>query len=70
MGPNKISREILEHPPMKTGIHITRLYNDTLATGHFPQTLKQTLMFLIPKPNKDTTDPSSYRPIALLDILA
>ena len=55
---------------MKTVIHITRLYNATLATGHFPQTLKQTLMFLIPKLNKDTTDPSSYRPIALLDILA
>ena len=70
MGPNKISREILEHTPQKTGIHITRLYNATLATGHFPQALKQAHMFLIPKPNKDPTDPSSYRPIALLDILA
>ena len=70
MGPTKISREILEHTPIKTGIHITRLYNATLATGHFPQALKTAHLFLIPKPNKNTTDPSSYRPIALIDILA
>ena len=70
MGPTKISREILEHTPIKTGIHITRLYNATLATGHFPQALKTAHLFLIPKPNKDLTEPSSYRPIALLDILA
>ena len=70
MGPTKISREILEHTPIKTGIHITRLYNATLATGYFPQALKTAHLFLIPKPNKNLTDPSSYRPIALLDILA
>ena len=69
-GPSNISKTMLEHTPLTTGIHITRLYNATLATGYFPQALKNAHMFLIPKPGKNTTDPSSYRPIALLDLLA
>ena len=69
-GPSEISKEIIEHTPLQTGIHITRLYNATLATGHFPKILKQAHIFLIPKPNKILTDPSSYRPISLLNILA
>ena len=70
VGPTKISTEILRNTPQKTGIHITRLYNASLSTGHYPKTLKKANIILLKKPNKDLTDPSSYRPISLLDIQA
>ena len=70
VGPTNITTEILKNTPQKTGIHITRLYNATLSTGHYPKTLKKANITLLTKPNKDLTDPSSYRPISLLDIQA
>ena len=69
-GPLPISKTILKHTPLKTGLHITRLYNAILATGHFPQILKQAEVFLIHKPNKEPTLPTSYRPIALITLLS
>ena len=70
VGPTNISTEIIKNTPQKTGIHITRLYNASLSTGHYPKTLKKANIILLTKPNKDLTDPSSYRPISLLDIQA
>jgi hypothetical protein len=34
--------------------------------GFFPNTWKRAKVIPIPKPNKPTTDPNSYRPISLL----
>ena len=70
VGPTNISTEILKNTPQKTGIHLTRLYNATLCTGYYPKILKQANIILLTKPNKDITDPTSYRPISLLDIQA
>ena len=65
-----ISKTILKHSPLKTGLHITKLFNAILSTGHFPQILKQAEVFLIHKPDKDPTLPTSYRPIALITLLS
>ena len=65
-----ISKTILKHTPLKTGLHITRLYNAILSTGYFPKILKQAEIFLIIKPDKDPTLPTSYRPISLITLLA
>ena len=54
-GPMPISKTILKHTPLKTGLHITRLYNAILSTGYFPKILKQAEIFLIIKPDKDPT---------------
>lgn len=45
------------------------LFNCCLRSGHFPPTWKFTNMAKLPKPNKHSNDPSSYRLIALLDVL-
>lgn len=42
---------------------------DCLDKGQFPDCWKQQKLVLIPKPGKATGDPSSYRPICLLDTL-
>ena len=70
VGPSNITTEILKNTPQKTGIHITRLFNATLSTGYYPNTLKKANIILLKKPDKDLTDPSSYRPISLLNIQA
>ena len=67
LGPSGLNTTLIKHTPKKTAIHVTRLLNASLCTGHFPNNFKQSHIFLIPKPHKPHTDPSSYRPISLLE---
>ena len=53
--PSGIHPTILKNIPLKTYIHITRLYNATLATGFFHKIFKHAHIHLIPKPNKTHT---------------
>lgn len=46
--------------------HVTKLFNTILAQGHIPKAWKQANIILLLKPNKEKSDPSSYRPISLL----
>ena len=59
-GTSGLTPIIIKHTPIKTAIHITRLLNASLCTGYFPQTLKKGHIFLIPKENKNTSDPIKY----------
>ena len=69
-GPQGISKEILEKTPIQTGITMTRLFNAILATGYIPTNFKNSNIFLIHKQGKPSTDPTSYRPIALINLIA
>jgi hypothetical protein len=52
-------------------VEITSLFNACLEFGHHPSSLKTTVVSVIPKPRKaDMSDPSSYRPISLLECLS
>ena len=66
-GPSGLNTIIIKHTPKKTAIHVTRLLNASLCTGHFPKPFKKANIFLILKPLKPPTDPKSYRPISLLE---
>lgn len=44
------------------------LFDICLREGVMPQQWKRQLLVLIPKPGRDSSDPSFYRPICLLDI--
>lgn len=46
-----------------------QIVNDIIKARSFPPDWKQTSLFLIEKPKKDTTVELSYRPIFLLNIL-
>ena len=46
--------------------HITSLYNDSLKSCHLPSIWKTSLVIPIPKPDKDSSQGTSYRPILLL----
>ena len=46
--------------------HVALIYNSCLRTGYFPNAWKQAKVVMLPKPGKDLTKPTSYRPISLL----
>ena len=46
--------------------HLTSLYNDSLKYHHLPSIWKTSLVIPIPKPRKDSSQGTSYRPISLL----
>ena len=47
-------------------IHLTALYNDSLKSCRLPSIWKTSLVIPIPKPGKDSSQCTSYRPISLL----
>ena len=46
--------------------HITALYNDSLKSCRLPSIWKTSLVIPIPKPGKDSSQDTSYRPISLI----
>ena len=68
-GDSGIGHQILHNIPDQTIQAITYLFNTQLATGYFPKPFKSATAVMIPKPNKNHTDPQNYRPISLLEVL-
>ena len=68
-GSSGITYHLIHHLPPNTIKAITHLYNAQLASGYFPELFKTATATLIPKPNKDNSNPLNYRPISLLEIL-
>ncbi len=49
--------------------HMQHLFNVLLVAGVVPQDWKEAVVIPLPKPNKPTDDPKSYRPISLTSCL-
>lgn len=56
----KISTDILVDP-------LTGVCNDILFSGCIPETWLDSRILVIPKPDKEVTDPSSYTPISIVN---
>ena len=65
-GEDQISYLILKNLDRDQLSHIALIYNSCLKTGYFPMAWKQAKVVMLPKPGKDLTKPTSYRPISLL----
>lgn len=65
-GVDKISNHHLKNLPRKPLVLLTRIYNGCLLTRYFPTAWKIAKVVPIPKPRKDTTIATNYRPISLL----
>ena len=63
-GPDDIHYQLLKHLPSSSLTILLEIYN-ILATGNIPNSWQEATVITIPKPDKDHTDPSNYRPIAL-----
>ena len=65
-GEDQISYLILKNLDKENLSNIALIYNSCLKTGYFPNAWKQAKVVMLPKPGKDLTKPTSYRPISLL----
>ena len=68
-GPNGIHNNLLKHLPEDTLKILKEILNIIWISGDFPPPWRAATVILIPKPNKDHTDPLSYIPIALTSCL-
>uniref|UniRef100_A0A803U0J0 Reverse transcriptase domain-containing protein n=1 Tax=Anolis carolinensis TaxID=28377 RepID=A0A803U0J0_ANOCA len=46
---------------------LLKMYNGIMEGDKIPESWRKSLIILIPKPDKDLTDPGSYRPISLVN---
>ena len=67
-GHSNINKTILTKLPKSAIESLTIIFNHTYSAGYFPHKFKGAIIKLIPKPNKPSTDPLSYRPISLLEV--
>lgn len=66
-GPDRIAAEIVKSTALSCPDHVLRVLNNALKNGEFPTLWKKAVVVLIPKPGKPPFQPSSYRPLCLLD---
>ncbi|KAG1672408.1 RNA-directed DNA polymerase from mobile element jockey [Nymphon striatum] len=64
-GPDSIHYQMLKHLPDCSLALILNIFNTIWITGAIPSSWLEATVIPIPKPGKDHTDPSNYRPIAL-----
>ena len=65
-GPDKLSIFHLKHLGPRAIEYITTLFNLSVTTCRIPAIWKSSLIIPIPKPDKDTSQGTSYRPISLV----
>ena len=64
-GPDQIHNLILKHLPEETILLLLNIFNDIYTKQEFPTSWHDATIIPIPKPGKDHSNPSNYRPIAL-----
>jgi hypothetical protein len=68
-GPNGTPNRALKHLPKRAVYLLVLIFNAVLCTHHFPPVWKHARVISILKPGKDPVQPTSYRPISLLDTI-
>ena len=69
VSPDEVHNEFLKQLPDESFKCLLKLYNNIWVNGTFPETWRQSIIVLIPKSGKDTSNPQNYRPIALTSCL-
>ena len=65
-GPDKLSIFHLKHLGPRATAYLTALFNDSVNSSRIPSIWKSSIVIPIPKPGKDTSQGTSYRPISLI----
>jgi len=69
-GPDDIHYQMLKHLPSEAISTLLSILNNIWLTGDFPSSWRQSYVAPIPKPGKDTTNPTNYRPVTVVPALA
>ena len=65
-GPDKLSIFHLKHLGPRATAYLTALFNDSVNYSRIPSIWKSSIVIPIPKPGKDTSQGTTYRPISLI----
>ena len=68
-GPDDIHYQILKHLPSDALETLLNIMNEIWRTGTFPEDWHKAVIIPIPKPGKDKTEATNYRPIALISCI-
>lgn len=68
-GPDQIHYQIIKHLPNNAMKTLLDIFNMTWESENFPKEWSEAIIIPIPKPGKDHTNPTNYRPIALTSCL-
>ena len=68
-GPDKIKNELIKNLPKEAVEHLCRIFNLSFKSGSFPPVWNNADIVPIPKPGKDHTKVTNYRPIAISSCL-
>lgn len=69
-GPDNISNTMLQHLPHSALQHLLAVYNLIWTTHTFPDGWREAIVVPVPKPNKNSAQPTGYRPISLTSCLS
>ena len=69
VGPDNIHYQFLKHLPHTSLNLLLDIFNNIWLSGNVPKSWKEAIVIPVPKPGKDNTDPTNYRPIALTSCL-
>ena len=64
-GPDEIHYQLLKHLPSSSLLLLLNILNKIWLSGDFPSDWRKAIVIPIPKPGKDPTNLTNYRPIAL-----
>ena len=68
-GADEVHYQLLKHLPRISLQTLLNIFNRIWEEGTFPESWTKATIIPIPKPNKDHTNPTNYRPIALTSCL-
>ncbi|GFO49378.1 reverse transcriptase-like protein [Plakobranchus ocellatus] len=68
-GPHNVHYQFLRQLPEPCPHILLKICNNNWTTGDIPPSWREALVVPIPKPGKDPSDPSNYRPIDLTSCL-
>jgi ribonuclease HI len=68
-GPDDIHYQFLKHLPYESQLVLLDILIDIWRTGNIPDSWREATVIPIPKPGKDATSPTNYRPISLTSCL-
>jgi len=68
-GPDEVNYEFIKQLPDASLLYLLQIFNEIWTSGNVPELWRIATIIPIPKPGKDSSDPSNYRPIALTSCL-
>lgn len=68
-GPDNITAELIKHLPNNAKKHLLAIYNHIWTKNVFPEQWRKVIIIPLLKPNKNKSNPTNYRPIALSNVI-